>query len=99
MEETQATSALPEIAGRWWPCVCGNEKHALFLPANQVPEGRHGTFHDVVGRGQTQVTYWRIHTPRCAKAIGTAPAAAVVKTRRTKTEEPTVIDVRQEGAA
>jgi hypothetical protein len=99
MTEEIQTSALPERPGRWWPCVCGKDEHALFLPADQVPKSRHGTFYDVQERGQTQVTYWRIHTPRCAKAIGTAPAAAIVKTRRTKTEEPIVIDVREAGAA
>ena len=108
--DTPTDSALPEIRGRWWPCVCTKPEHAVFLPSDQRPASRHGTYQDTDDKGRdTVVTYWRIATPRCAKALGTAPAAALPKAPRRGAAahpqggaggaKPTVIDVREAGAA
>lgn len=96
-DDTATNSALPEITGRWWPCLCGKDAHAQFLPAGTEPEGLHGSYHHVIGGKHTVLTYFRIHTPRCAKALGDAPVAPVQKATR-KVERP-VEAVREAGAA
>jgi hypothetical protein len=102
-EDIQPTnSASPIIAGRHWPCLCGKPEHSVFLPADVEPEGRHGTFYDIVGGRHTQTTYWRLAADRCAKAIGSAPVASVQKAKRPQSEpkpERAVEPVREAGAA
>lgn len=95
-------SASAPIAGHWWECVCGRKEHAVFLPADVEPEGRHGMFYDIVNGRHTQPTFWRMATSRCSKGLGTAPVASVQKPSRKPVERPAerpVEAVRQEGAA
>lgn len=98
-----ADSSLPEQPGKWWLCICGRKEHAQFLPAEQVPPGRHGTYFDVDERGRrTAVVHWRIASERCAKSIGTAEATPVQKAPRKPAErgaERPVEAVREAGAA
>ena len=96
-EPTQNSASAP-ITGAWWPCLCGKDAHAQFLPAGTEPEGLHGSFFHVIGGRHTTTTYFRIHTPRCAKALGDAPVAPIQKAPRAKVERP-VEAVREAGAA
>jgi hypothetical protein len=97
-ENAPQNSASAPITGQWWPCLCGKDAHAQFLPAGTEPEGLHGSFFHVIGGKHTVTTYFRIHTPRCAKALGDAPVAPVQRAARAKVERP-VEAVREAGAA
>lgn len=92
-------SASPAELGQWWPCLCGKQEHAQFLPAGVEPQTRHGSYYDIDDKGRhTTETHFRIHTPRCAKALGDAPVAPVQKAPRAKVDRP-VEAVREAGAA
>lgn len=91
-------SASPLVAGRHWPCLCNKPEHSVFLPADVEPEGLHGSYHHVVNGRRTTETYFRIHTARCARDLGTAPVASIQKAPRKPAERPAE-PVREAGAA
>ncbi len=97
-DEPIQNSASAPITGAWWPCLCGKDAHAQFLPAGTEPEGLHGSFFHVVGGKHTVLTYFRLHTARCAKALGDAPVAPVQRAPRAKVERP-IEAVQEAGAA